>query len=76
MSQHDESKQFTSQLIELQSQLAFQEDIVQALNDVVTRQQQQIDRLQEQSERFKLQLELAMTAFEGSEVIDQPPPHY
>lgn len=76
MSQHGISKQLEDQLIELQSQLAFQEDTIQALNDVVTQQQRQIDRLQGQSELFKSQLERAITALEGSEVIDQPPPHY
>ena len=76
MGQQDISEQFQDQLIELQSQLAFQEDTIQALNEVVTGQQQQIDRLQALSDLFKSQLERAMSALEGGEVIDQPPPHY
>jgi SlyX protein len=76
MSQPDETKQFEEQLIELQSQLAFQEDTIQALNDVVAQQQQQIDSLRARSDLFSSQLERAMTALEGSEVIDVPPPHY
>jgi SlyX protein len=76
MSQPDESKQFEEQLIELQSQLAFQEDTIQALNDVVAQQQQQIDSLRARSDLFSSQLERAMTAMEGSDVIDVPPPHY
>ena len=76
MSQPNESKQFENQLIELQSQLAFQEDTIQALNDVVAQQQQQIDSLRARSDLFSSQLERAMTAMEGSDVIDVPPPHY
>jgi SlyX protein len=76
MSQPDETKQFEEQLIELQSQLAFQEDTIQALNDVVAQQQQQIDSLRARSDLFSSQLERAMTAMEGSDVIDVPPPHY
>ena len=37
-----ELEQLKEQLFDLQSQLAFQEDTLQALNDIVTRQQQQI----------------------------------
>ena len=76
MSQPDETKQFEEQLIELQSQLAFQEDTIQVLNDVVAQQQQQIDSLRARSDLFSSQLERAMTAMEGSDVIDVPPPHY
>lgn len=76
MSQPNETKQFEEQLIELQSQLAFQEDTIQALNDVVAQQQQQIDSLRARSDLFSSQLERAMTALEGSDVIDVPPPHY
>lgn len=63
------------QLVELQTQLAFQEDALQALDAVVTRQQQQLDRLGELVERLQrqhteLQGELAQQS------PDQRPPHY
>ena len=76
MSQSNQTKQLEDQLIELQSQLAFQEDTIQALNDVVAQQQQQLDGLRARSDLFSSQLERAMTALEGSDVIDVPPPHY
>jgi len=76
MSEQDQHQPFENHLIELQSQLAFQEDTIQALNDIVARQQRQIDRLQEQSGLFKSQLERTLSALEGSEFIDLPPPHY
>lgn len=63
------------QLVELQTQLAFQEDALQALDAVVTRQQQQLDRLGELVERLQrqhaeLQGEIAQHG------PDQRPPHY
>ncbi len=76
MSQQDEIKQLQGQLVELQSQLAFQEDTLQALDDVVTQQQQQIDRLTAHSQQLKSQLERAINTLEGGELIDVPPPHY
>lgn len=68
------------QLIELQSQLAFQEDLLQALNEVVTRQQSQIDALQREltAHRDKMThvLENLPAAGEGGSNEDERPPHY
>jgi SlyX protein len=63
------------QLIDLQSQLAFQEDTLQALNDVVTRQQQQIANLHELCTQQKDQLENLIGEQEG-EIEEPRPPHY
>lgn len=63
------------QLIDLQSQLAFQEDTLQALNAIVTRQQQQIDNLNELCRDQKNQLD-ALSAGSGGAAEDLPPPHY
>jgi len=67
------------QLIELQSQFAFQEDLLQELNTVVTRQQAQIEALQRE-----LQLYAEKLAELNARVPDLPvpgpdeerPPHY
>ena len=68
------------QLIELQTQLAFQEDLLQALNDVVTKQQSQIDALQREllSNRDKLThvLENLPAPGEGGSNDNERPPHY
>lgn len=68
------------QLIELQTQLAFQEDLLQALNEVITRQQSQIDTLQREilSNRDKLThvLENLPNSGEGSSNLEERPPHY
>ena len=63
------------QLVELQTQLAFQEDTLQALDGVVTAQQQQIDNLQRQLERWRELVEDLQGAMENQQE-QAPPPHY
>jgi len=66
----------SDKIAELESQIAFQDNTIQELNDIVTRQQKQIDDL---SAAVKLllnqvkQLNEVMAAPEGDE---PPPPHY
>ena len=63
------------QMVELQTQLAFQEDTLRALDDVVTGQQRRLDRLSQLSERLERQFaELLNRMDEDSG--DQRPPHY
>lgn len=61
------------QVVDLQSQLAFQEDTIHALNDVVIRQQQQLDNFKKVLDGHKSQIE--QLAAEG-EISDERPPHY
>jgi SlyX protein len=69
-------RELNAQLVELQTQLAFQEDVVHALDAVVTRQQQSIDRLLQLQQRLERQLvELATGAGEPAPA-DERPPHY
>lgn len=63
------------QLVELQSQLAFQEDTIQQLDAVVTRQQQRLDELGRLTERLLLRLSDLASTLEQQQP-DQPPPHY
>ena len=64
-------------LIDLQSQLAFQEDTVQTLNKVVIEQQGQIERLNEMLTLLKQQVDQAQfDAESGSQLVDEKPPHY
>lgn len=69
-------RELNTQLVELQTQLTFQEDVLQALDTVVTRQQQSIDRLLLLQQRLERQLiELASGSDEPAPA-DQRPPHY
>lgn len=64
-----------SRLMELESRLAFQDDVIEKLNEAVIRQQQQIERLEAVSKGLSERLtDLADTASgeDGHEI----PPHY
>ncbi|KFE52942.1 SlyX family protein [Pseudomonas syringae] len=60
---------------ELESRLAFQDDTIQALNDVLVTQQRALDRLQQQMAAMLKRQEELGSQFEifGE---DAPPPHY
>jgi len=62
-------------IIELQTRIAFQDGVIEQLNEVVTRQQTQIDRLQRQLDKLNGQVE----NLQQDQVVrqaDEPPPHY
>jgi SlyX protein len=64
-----------AQMIELQTQLAFQEDTLQALDRIVTAQQQQMDKLLGINSRLEQQVsELSSWVEEQRE--DERPPHF
>jgi len=60
---------------ELESKLAFAEDLLDALNQTVTRQQAQIDLLQAQLRWLHQQLKDAQGA-EPRNMREEIPPHY
>ena len=59
---------------DLESRLAFQDDTIQALNDVLVDQQRLLDRLQLQLAALARRQDEHQNQF-GSE-DNQPPPHY
>jgi len=61
-------------ITELESRLAFQDDTIQALNDVLVAQQRVVERLQLQVEALAKRQEEVSGQFEGAE--DEVPPHY
>ncbi|MCR8923265.1 SlyX family protein [Dasania sp. GY-MA-18] len=63
------------QLVDLQSQLAFQEDTIYTLNQIVTEQQQQLERLNEMINQLKLQIEAAPDG-QNNQALSERPPHY
>lgn len=60
---------------ELESRLAFQDDTIQALNDVLVVQQRAVERLQLQLAALLKRQEEMLSQFEASEQ-EAPPPHY
>lgn len=68
-----------SRLSNLESRLAFQDDLLDSLNSIVARQQQQIGVLQQQVRLLHEQLHLLAPADgEGAAVspAEERPPHY
>ena len=63
------------QVVDLQSQLAFQEDTLQTLNAIVTRQQQQIEYLNELCTVQRSQLDRLASDMAPGVAVDKPP-HY
>lgn len=63
-------------IVDLQTRVAFQDGVLEQLNQVVTSQQTQIERLENQVKNLKSQLE----SLQHSQVVQQgdepPPPHY
>ncbi|MEJ5058898.1 MULTISPECIES: SlyX family protein [unclassified Pseudomonas] len=60
---------------DLESQLAFQDDTIQALNDVLATQQRVVERLQLQMTALLKRQEEMAGQFESFEE-EAPPPHY
>ena len=63
-------------LTELETRVAFQEQTIQELNEVVTRQQGEIDRLSQGYETLKLQLLELAPSLVADRAEETPPPHY
>ncbi len=62
-------------LVDLQTRLAFQDQAISELNDVITDQQQQIDWLREELQLAGDKLKVLEESVEISEQ-DEKPPHY
>ena len=65
-------------LVEVQSQLAFQEDTITALNDALTLQQQEILKLRRQIELLKQRQDEQASSSDDmpGSVVSEKPPHY
>ncbi len=65
-----------SRVAEIESKLALAEDLLEALNREVYRQQQHIDRLEREMRALRDQVEAAASAAEPRTLHDEVPPHY
>jgi SlyX protein len=62
-------------IADLESRLAFQDDTIQTLNDVLVGQQRAVERLQLQLSALARRQEELFSQF-GSSEDEAPPPHY
>lgn len=68
-------QQLHAQLIELQTQLAFQEDTVQALDKIIAAQDQRLDQLEQANMRLARQFTELLSTLQDQRG-DERPPHY
>lgn len=66
---------------DLQSRMAFQDDTIQTLSDVMAEQQQQITRLEKALELHReklleLMADLEQRSVNAGQAVDERPPHY
>ena len=64
-----------SRIMELESRLAFQDDTIQTLNDVLVEQQRLVERLQLQLSALARRQEEMQSSLDAGE-DEAPPPHY
>ena len=65
-----------NRIIDLESKLAFQDETINDLNEVITDQQQQLDQLREEIRLLNLRISSVAENSSVSEEKDPPPPHY
>lgn len=65
-----------SRLTNLETKVAFQDDLVESLNRIVAEQQQQIDLLQQQVQLLYDQLRSLSPSNIAEGEADERPPHY
>lgn len=74
-----EIEELKQQVMEVQNQLAFQEDTMQVLNDALSAQQQEILLLRRQLELLKIRQDEQGAPQEpggAGSAMDEKPPHY
>ncbi len=63
-------------IIELEIKVAYQEDLLQLLNNIVSQQQQQIDRITATCSLLNERIKSLSTEGSAGENVDETPPHY
>jgi SlyX protein len=63
-------------LMDLEVKVAFMDDLVEQLNDIVARQQRQIDRLVREVVQLQNQLQDSASGSTARNLRDELPPHY
>lgn len=63
-------------LMDIETRIAYQDDTIQKLNDVVTRQQRQIDGLQTMLLEMRARLQDVLAGADQVPPREEKPPHY
>lgn len=72
----DREPNLDTQLIELESKVAFQEDTIDKLNQVVTAQQRRLDLLEKRLAELKTWMTAQQPSLMATAAEETPPPHY
>jgi SlyX protein len=65
-----------NRLVDIETQLAYQEDLIQSLNEVVISMQQQIDKLELKNQRLQDNVKQMETLLPNDQNQNEQPPHY
>ena len=63
-------------IVDLQTRVAFQDGLLEELNQVLTSQQQQITRLEMTVGVMRTQIETMQSTQSEDDGVEPPPPHY
>ena len=63
-------------LIDIETKLAYQEDLIQELNKTVHSQQLKLDQLEETLRSLALRYVSALEQGDSEHLVDEKPPHY
>ena len=70
-----DNKTLQEKFVDVETRMAFQDDTIQQLSDVIYRQQQQIDKLDKTVQLLVDKVQDLMQDLPGK-VVDEKPPHY
>lgn len=65
-----------NRIVDLETKLAFQDETIHELNEVITDQQQQLNQLREEIRILNLRIASVAEQSNTSEEKEPPPPHY
>lgn len=63
-------------LIDIETKLAFQEDLIEELNKTIYQQQQKLERLEAACRSLAGHIEALSAAKDGGMIANERPPHY
>lgn len=70
------NKQLEDRIDDLEAKMAFQDDTIHALNDMVGKQQLELDTLRRAVELLAARQADLAASLPGEAADDEPPPHY